>query len=247
MLDYWNETSATFINCDKSGDKINCLQEGIGNLIAYAINEQHKKNNFEIKKIVIKINIRVDENGESTILNLETENKNVQIIAQKVLDSLPLFKPPYSISKFRSVTASYAFYTSLEKNKKINLYELNKFDKKSNAEKLPYPLDIKIVHIKYPSCETSSEKEYKECFEQKISELIIQSLDKDFISANKGENASANLTFDKKGKLATLIVTSKNIELKNKLDVILEKIPKVEPATYNDEKIQSNYSIPITL
>jgi hypothetical protein len=245
MLDYMNETSATFMNCSNSNNKIDCLETEIGKLIVLKINEQHEKNSFDLKKIQIKILLRVEESGEATILELETENKKIKTIAEKTFQDLPLFVPAYSTSEFRSVTASYGFYTTIELNKKTDNYELKTFKKKMGFEKMPYPNVNDLEHVKYPDCESSND--YKDCLTQKVSELIIQNLNESFIESNYGSRATAYLTFNKKGKLAEINVKSANLELKEKLELIIKNIPDVKPAKLNGKEIQSNYSIPIMI
>jgi hypothetical protein len=245
MLDYMNETSATFVNCSNSNNKIDCLENKIGNLIVSKVNEEHRKNSFDLKIAQIKILIRVEESGESTLLELETENQKIKVIAEKTLKELPLFVPAYSTTEFRSVTASYGFYATIELNKKTDLYELKTLKKNMSFDKMPYPKVSNLEHIKYPECENSDN--YKNCLTIKLNELIIQNLDKSFIELNYGARATAFLTFSNKGKLEEVNVKSKNSEFKNKLELILKNIPDVKPAAINGKKVQSSYSIPIMI
>ena len=245
MLDYMNETSATFVNCSNSNNKIDCLENEIGKLIESKVNEEHKENGFDLKKAQIKILLRVEESGESTLLELKTENQRIKTIAEKTIKDLPLFIPAYSTTEFRSVTASYGFYTTLEFNKKTNLYEFKTFNKNSNFDKMPYPKVSNLEHVKYPECENSDD--YKDCLSLKLSELIIYSLEKNFIESNYNARATAILTFSKKGKLIEFNVKSENIEFKQKLELILKNVPDVKPATINGKKAQSEYSIPIMI
>ncbi len=105
----------TFLNCEIHKDWIEkefCLINSIQELIS--INA--KKNNLTLTKDTLKIGIRIEIDGLSTIMENKSNNKELESLSQNVLENLPYIEPASSKSLNRKVSSVYSFYVIFENN-----------------------------------------------------------------------------------------------------------------------------------
>ena len=105
----------TFPNCETYKDWIEkefCLTNSIQELIS----KNAKKNNLSLIKDTLKIGIRIEVDGSSTIMENKSNNKELESLSQNVLEDLPYIEPASSKSLNRKVTSAYSFYVIFENN-----------------------------------------------------------------------------------------------------------------------------------
>ena len=139
-LDFMNEHEPTFPSCVNAIDKGKCYKMTIGKIIVKDLNaeENHEKLN-EINQIIeIKLRIRSEVSGESTILGIDSKNKNIDEIVLNSLKKLPKVQPVIS-KENRKVSTFNEFYVIVKKNMKTKLFELIYRNPKVDYSKFPYP------------------------------------------------------------------------------------------------------------
>ena len=112
----------TFPNCETYKDWIEkefCLTNSIQELIS----KNAKKNNLTLKKDTLKVGIRIEIDGSSTIMENKSNNKKLEKLSQNVLENLPYIEPASSKSLDRKVTSAYSFYVIFENNEITNKWE----------------------------------------------------------------------------------------------------------------------------
>ncbi|MBU2951823.1 hypothetical protein KO493_14075 [Tamlana agarivorans] len=105
----------TFPNCETYKDWIEkefCLTNSIQELIS----KNAKKNNLTLTKDTLKVAIRIEIDGSSTIMENKSNNKKLESLSQNVLENLPYIEPASSKSLDRKVTSAYSFYLIFENN-----------------------------------------------------------------------------------------------------------------------------------
>ena len=106
----------TFPNCASYKDWIEkefCLTNSIQELIS----KNAKEGNLNLIKDTLKIGIRIEVDGSSTIMENKSNNKELENLSQNVLENLPYIGPARSKSLNRKVTSAYSFYVIFENNK----------------------------------------------------------------------------------------------------------------------------------
>ena len=112
----------TFPNCETHKDWIEkqfCLTNSIQELISI----KAKKNNLVLIQDTLKVGVRIEIDGSSTIMENKSNNKELESLSQKVLENLPYIEPAYSKSLDRKVTSAYSFYVIFANNEIINKWK----------------------------------------------------------------------------------------------------------------------------
>lgn len=244
-LDFINNMTPIFPGCEKAKDKSKCYNENIGNLILFRINEENNIKPFEISKIEIKLLIRTENTGKSTILRLETKDSLIKRLVNSALEKIPIVKPLYSETTKEYVASSKGFSILIQKNKETNLFELYTPKNKNDLSLKPYPNTKITKHIDFYNCENGEADNFSKCFNEQLKIWLENNIENKSKNNLKGQSAILKLTFDKTGSL-TSVVTSNSNELKNILMKTLKTFPKVKPAESNGQKISISYSIPIS-
>jgi hypothetical protein len=112
----------TFPNCETYKDWIEkefCLTNSIQELIF----KNAKKNNLTLIKDTLKVGIRIEVDGSSTIMENKSNNKELEKLSQNVLENLPYIEPASSTSLNQKVTSAYSFYVIFENNEITSKWE----------------------------------------------------------------------------------------------------------------------------
>lgn len=242
MLDYINTKTPTYPNCENSPNKSECFQTSIGELILKELNESNKLNAIYVDKIEIELLIRVESTGKSTILRLTTKQKDIEKIAKKALEKLPIITPIYSEQDKESKTSSQGFYILI--SKRNNSFELINSKFKEDLSLKPYPDFKNITNVVFPNCEKEEKINYKSCFVEQFKIWINNNIRTEIIKDLKGQTGILSINFDTIGR-CSFFIKSESQKLKDEISLIIKKMPKVKPAEMNNEKIKIAYTIPL--
>jgi hypothetical protein len=242
FLDYMNEMTATFPGCENTFDKDECFRRSVGEII---LNDFNNPENLKITKsikntIEIKLLIRCEVSGETTILEINSKIKEVDSIVNESLKKLPQIQP--IVSQFEPKTSSIGFYVILEKNSKTNLFELVFRKGKTDLSKMPSPNQNKLKHVEFKNCENKNNG--YDCFIISFKKWLSENLNNK-IESIENERFFINISIDKKGNLEKKTFNCQSEDLKIVLEEIFENFPKLKPAEMNGEKIKMSYSITI--
>ena len=110
----------TFPGCESHTDWIEkefCLMNSIQKLIA--LNAQKQQLNLPNARLKIKVRVEVD--GSTTIIENSSSNKELETIAQATLTSLPFIEPAFSKTQKKKVTSAFFFDVVFENNELTSL------------------------------------------------------------------------------------------------------------------------------
>ena len=122
-----NSSSRKFINksripliskCKKNHTEA-CLQNSISDLILSEAN----KRNLTLKNDTLKIGVRINKDGSTSIMDNETKNSELKEVVTDVLSSMELIEPAYIKSLKRYETVSYSWYILIKNNEITNRFK----------------------------------------------------------------------------------------------------------------------------
>jgi len=118
--DFINNMTPTYPDCGNKDDRSKCYIVGFSDLI---ISDLNKSNFSGLDRIQIKLLIRTETDGKSTILRLKSDNSEVERIAHSALTKAPLVEPIKS-QNGKNEISSKDFTVVAIWNKKSNKYEM---------------------------------------------------------------------------------------------------------------------------
>ena len=245
--DFINDITPTFPGCENSKDKSECYSLEVGNLILSNFNKPDNldKLNDVDGVLEIKLTLRNEINGKTTILKVENVNDVVKNLVIESLEKLPLIQPITSFRDGESKVSSTSFYIIIEKKNKSNYFEQVIRKSKQDYSKMPSPNPDKIKHVLLENCKNDDRS--SDCFYLTIKQYIIDKLDKNTIDEIRGEKFYLKIKFDKNGKIDT---NAFKCSLNDKKEIFLKLIETIKvkkAAELNNEKIDMTYSIPIQI
>ncbi|WP_445738590.1 hypothetical protein [Mariniflexile sp.] len=247
MLNYMNETAATFENCENSSDKVGCMENGIGDIVLKFLNNKNKVGKIIKSTVSVMLSLRIDPNTESTVWELKTNILDLENDLNKELTNLPITFPPFSIEKRTPVSASYGFKYSFKFDKTIKSFKILENQNKIDLSAYPYPPSENLVNVIHPNCKNQENSNYKDCFSINLIKHIRSNLDEKFVKKNIGLKGFATITFDKFGKTKIVDIKSENPEFKTRIKDALKNLPEMEPATLNGKATEITYTFPIKI
>jgi len=100
----------------------------------------------------------------------------------------------------------------------------------------------------YPGCEGQSEKELRDCMNQKIIELVQESFNTDLgkeLGLEGIQRIAAVFTIDASGNISDLRIRTPHEELENETRRVINLFPRFLPGEHNGEKVGVTYTLPI--
>ena len=102
--------------CQNEQDPESCLMVSISDKIL----DKAKRENLILPNDTLKVGFRIDPDGSTYVLDNETNNAELKIISNSVLNSLPTIEPAYSKKLEEHVSSGYSFYIIIKENERIN-------------------------------------------------------------------------------------------------------------------------------
>ncbi len=245
--EFINDITPIYPGCENSKDKSECYRLKVGKSILTSFNKADnlvKLNNIN-GVLEIKITLRNEINGNTSILKVENVNDIVKNLVQESLEKLPLIQPITSFRDGESKVSSSTFFIIIEKKKEANYFEQVIRKSKQDYSKIPSPNPDKIKQVLIENCE--SEERSSDCFYLTIKQYIINKLDKNIIDEIRGQKFYLKIKIDKNGKIET---NSFECSLNDKKEIFLKLIESLKvkkAAELNNENIDMTYSIPIQI
>ncbi|MVO08592.1 hypothetical protein GOQ30_05375 [Flavobacterium sp. TP390] len=241
-LDFMNERTVTFPGCENARDKSECYRRSVGEIILKDLNtvSNFKKIGSIQEVIEIQLLLRTEISGETTVLKVDSKHKEIDTIVIETLKKLPQITP---IVYLEPKSSSFGFYVVVKKNNKTGRFEWVERKSKTDLSKEPYPVPNDFKHAAFKNCDTI--KNDYDCFVHSFTEWLVINLG-DKIDTFKKERFYIQITIDEKGNLEKKKFTCNSETLKNELEKLFEKFPKLIPAEMKGKKTKISYSIPVT-
>lgn len=115
QLRFKNKSKIPLIKNCKNNQTEACLMNSINNMILFEVNER----NLILKKDTLKIGIRINKDGTTSILENETNNTNLKDVALDVLSSMDIIEPAYFKSQNSYKAVAYFWDIIIENNEVI--------------------------------------------------------------------------------------------------------------------------------
>ncbi|CAL2075377.1 hypothetical protein [Tenacibaculum sp. 190524A05c] len=112
----------TFPNCETHKDWIDkelCLVNSIQELIS----KKAEESKLVLAQDTLKVGIRIEVDGSSTILSNKSNNKELESLSLKVLEDLPYIEPAISKKLNKKVTSGFSFYVIFKNNEITSKWE----------------------------------------------------------------------------------------------------------------------------
>ncbi|WP_298507105.1 hypothetical protein [uncultured Maribacter sp.] len=116
---FTNKSRIPLISKCKNNHTEACLQNSISDLILSEAN----KINLTLKSDTLKIGVRINKNGSTSIMDNETKNSELKKVVTDVLSSMELIEPAYIKSLKRYETVSYSWYILIKNNEITNRFK----------------------------------------------------------------------------------------------------------------------------
>lgn len=113
-----NKSRIPLISKCKKNHTEACLQNSISDLI---LNEAIKRN-LTLKNDTLKIGVRINKDGSSSLMDNETKNSELKKVVTDVLSSIELIEPAYIKNLKRYETVSYSWYILIKNNEITNRF-----------------------------------------------------------------------------------------------------------------------------
>ena len=114
-----NKSRIPLISQCKKNHTDACLQNTISDLILSEVTNR----NLTIKNDTLKVGIRINKDGSTSILDNKTKNSELKKVANDILSSLEVIEPAYIKSLKRYETVSYSWYIIIKENEIINRFK----------------------------------------------------------------------------------------------------------------------------
>lgn len=116
---FTNKSRIPLISKCKKNHTEACLQNSISDLILTEAN----KRNLTLKNDTLKIGVRINKDGSTSIMDNETKNLELKKVVTDVLSSMELIEPAYIKSLKRYETVSYSWYILIKNNEITNRFK----------------------------------------------------------------------------------------------------------------------------
>ncbi len=115
QLKFKNKSKTPLIKNCKNDQTEACLLNTINNMILLEV----KQRNLILKNDTLKIGIRINKNGTTSILENETNNSSLKKVTSDVLSSIDIIEPAYFKSQNSYQAVSYFWDIFIENNEII--------------------------------------------------------------------------------------------------------------------------------
>lgn len=99
----------------------------------------------------------------------------------------------------------------------------------------------------FSNCENVTKEEQEACFYNTIQTFVYQNFKVPSVDENTKGTIYAVFEVDTLGSFKPIYIDAPSKELKAEAEVIFEKLPKVQPATYSGRKVYSKFSLKIAI
>lgn len=118
QINFTNKSNVPLIAICKNENTVACFQNSISDLI---LNEA-KRRNLTLKNDTLKVGVRINKDGTTSILDNETTNSELNAVTEDVLLSMEIIEPAFIDSQNSYQTVSYSWFIVIKDNKMINRF-----------------------------------------------------------------------------------------------------------------------------
>ncbi len=115
-LKFKNKSKIPLIKNCKNNQTKECLLNSINNMILSEVNER----NLILTKDTLKIGVRINKDGTTSILKNETTNLDLKNVTFDVLSSMNIIEPAYFESQNSYKAVAYFWYVFIENNELVS-------------------------------------------------------------------------------------------------------------------------------
>ena len=216
-----------FSGCENADSSSNCSKASLINFI---------KDNFDYKVIpdslaspAINFKLIIGTSGKLRWSSVQTENDVVKQEAERILQSLPQFKPGYQDGKPMNVMTNIQILL----NRVPGVMKLNLVDTP--------PIPSKCLN----------ETDKKKCLSESISRYVNSHFDTRLVLNLKGSQnifkTTVSFVIDENGEIRDIKATG-DTELMNEEAIrVVKEINRMQPANYNNKPVAVSYQLPIVI
>lgn len=112
----------------------------------------------------------------------------------------------------------------------------------------PVPFILVEQAPRYPGCKGKSEKEFKNCFNEKIKKFVAKKFNKNIdINLSGKQRIDVQFEIDKNGDIINIKARATHKRLEKEAIKAVSKLPKMEPGKQRDRNVGVKYTLPISL
>lgn len=225
----WEEvqTPPIFSGCENADSSDNCSEESLINFI---------KDNFNYEVIsdsiaspIINFKLIIGTNGKLRWSSVQTENPVVKEEAERILQSLPQFKPGIQDGEPMNVMTNIRIIL----NRIPDVMNLNLVDTP------PIP----------SNCEKAANK--SECLTQSVSRYVNSHFDTRLVLNLKGNQSifrtKVSFVINENGEIKDIKATGDNEIMNDEAIRVVKEIDKMQPAIYKDKPVAVSFQLPIVI